>query len=178
MPPPKVGVAYEFPLGLIESANRPNFLASPVLEAGDFKISKDGAAFAPLTATPTVSPAGSEAVIISLTAAEMTVTKYVVIVAKDDDAIWDPVFIHIEPVTQTVQDIPTAAQNADKLLGRNLAGGLDGGRTVQQALRALRNLRQIIAGIFTVFREDDVTPDWTATVTTTPGDPIDRIDPS
>jgi len=77
-----------------------------------------------------------------------------------------------------VSDIPTAAQNADKLLGRSLAAGADGGRTVQDALRILRNKRSIAAGTLTVTKEDDVTSAWTASVATAASDPIDSIDPA
>lgn len=73
---------------------------------------------------------------------------------------------------------PTAAQVADKILGRSLAGGEDGGRTVQDALRVLRNKSSISAGTLTVCEEDDTTPAWTAAVTTAAGDPISAIDPT
>ena len=74
---------------------------------------------------------------------------------------------------------PTAAEVADKLLGRSLAGGADGGRTVTQALRALRNKIAIAAGTMTVYEEDDTTPDWTGAVTTDPAaEPITEIDPA
>lgn len=74
--------------------------------------------------------------------------------------------------------LPTAAENADGVLARNLAGGSDGGRTVKDALRSLRNKTSISAGTLTVCEEDDSTPAWTATVTTTPGDPLSAIDPA
>lgn len=77
-----------------------------------------------------------------------------------------------------VGDIPTAAQNADKLLGRSLAAGADGGRTVQDALRVLRNKRSIAAGVLTVTQEDDATAAWTATVATAASDPVQSIDPA
>lgn len=67
---------------------------------------------------------------------------------------------------------------ADKLLGRNIAGGSDGGRTVQDALRPLRNKTTIAGGTMTVCIEDDTTTAWTAAVTTTPGDPLSAIDPA
>ena len=74
-----------------------------------------------------------------------------------------------------------AAGNAaisDKLLGRSIAGGADGGRTVKDALRAKRNKQEISGGILTVYEEDDVTPAWTAAVTTAAGNPISSIDPT
>lgn len=74
--------------------------------------------------------------------------------------------------------LPTAAENADKLLGRNLATGSDGGRTVQDALRSLRNKSEIVTGTLTVYQEDDSTSAWTAAVTTAAGDPLSSIDPA
>lgn len=61
-------------------------------------------------------------------------------------------------------DVPTAAQNADKLLGRNLAGGSDGGRTVQDALRPARN--KVVFnndGTFNVYDETDTVVAWSGT---------------
>lgn len=55
---------------------------------------------------------------------------------------------------------------ADKLLGRSLATGADGGRTVQDALRAGRNKVAFdvpAPGQFTVFAEDDGTPAFVGT---------------
>lgn len=75
----------------------------------------------------------------------------------------------------------TVAERAaivDKLLLRSIAGGADGGRTVQDALRALRNKTEIAGGTLTVYAEDDATPAWTATATRTAGDPLSAIDPA
>jgi len=84
----------------------------------------------------------------------------------------------IPAAPSAVGDIPTAAENADKILGRNLASGSDGGRTVKDALRSLRNKSVIAAGTLTVYLEDDTTSAWTAAVTTTAGDPLSSIDPA
>lgn len=74
-----------------------------------------------------------------------------------------------------------AASHADKLLGRNLAGASDGGRTVQDALRGSRNKVAFdVPGIgqFTVYKEDDVTVAWTGTYTSSVGaSPVTTIDP-
>lgn len=78
--------------------------------------------------------------------------------------------------------IPTANQNADGLLARNIAGGSSTGRTVRQALAAQRNKVAFdvpVAGQFTVYAEDDSTPLWTGTYTATPGaNPVTAIDPA
>lgn len=82
-----------------------------------------------------------------------------------------------------VGDIPTAIQNADALLNRDMSVGADSGsptvRTVRQALRFLRNKWSIAAGTLTVTKEDDATASWTSTITATAGaDPITGNDPA
>lgn len=74
--------------------------------------------------------------------------------------------------------VPTAAQIADTVLGRNLAGGSDGGRTVRDALRASRNKSAISGSTLTVYQEDDATPAWTAAVSTAERDALQSIDPA
>jgi hypothetical protein len=70
--PPIRGVAFTVQVSLRDMANPGSFKASPTLAAGDFKVSKDQAAFTNLATLPNVSPAGSISVLISLSAAEMT----------------------------------------------------------------------------------------------------------
>lgn len=78
-----------------------------------------------------------------------------------------------------VGDIPTAVQNADALLGRNVSGGSSSGRTVKQALHVLRNKSAVAAGALTVYDTDDTTSSWTATVSSdAAADPITGIDPA
>ncbi len=76
-----------------------------------------------------------------------------------------------------LEALPTAAEAADKLLGRNIAGGSDGGRTVAEAMAFLRNKWAISGGTLTVYAANDSTTLWTATVTTTAGNPVTAIDP-
>ena len=70
---------------------------------------------------------------------------------------------------------------ADKLLGRSIAGGADGGRTVTSALRPLRNRTSITGSVLTVTDEtDNLTTGvaWTANLTTdVAAIPITGIDP-
>lgn len=81
-----------------------------------------------------------------------------------------------------VGDIPTAVQNADSLLNRDMATGSDTGsstvRTVRQALRFSRNRFVISGGVLTVYKEDDSTASWTAAITTTAGNPVTASDPA
>jgi len=67
---------------------------------------------------------------------------------------------------------------ADRVLSRSLATGADGGRTVQDALRILRNKWGISGGTLTVTQENDVTTAWTAAVTQTAGNPVSEVDPA
>jgi hypothetical protein len=74
---------------------------------------------------------------------------------------------------------PTAVENADALLGRNVAGGSSTGRLVKEALYALRNKVVVSGGnSMTVYATDDTNAAWTASVTTTAGNPITTIDPA
>lgn len=84
----------------------------------------------------------------------------------------------VDAIDSTALSASAAAEIADKILGRTLSGGADGGRTVTQALRSLRNKVDISGGTMTVYQENDVTSDWTAAVTTTAGNPITTIDPA
>ena len=56
----------------LEDFNTPGrFRNTPTLAAGDFKVDKDGGGLNNLTTLPTVSPASSVLVLVSLTATEM-----------------------------------------------------------------------------------------------------------
>jgi len=65
-----------------------------------------------------------------------------------------------------IADLPTAAENADALLGRNIGGGSSTGRLVKDALRFLRNKWSITGTTLTVYQEDDSTSAWTSTLAT------------
>jgi hypothetical protein len=70
--PPKKGEDFSFQIALEDYANPGNFKSNPTIAAGDFKITKDGGATANLTTLPSVSPASSVFVTVSLSATEMT----------------------------------------------------------------------------------------------------------
>lgn len=66
-----------------------------------------------------------------------------------------------------VGDIPTALQNADALLNRDMSAVSDtNARSPLNALRFLRNLWAIAGTTLTVKKEDDSTTAWTATMST------------
>ena len=69
-----------------------------------------------------------------------------------------------------------AATIADKLLGRNVSSGGDGGRTVGESFYVLRNKVDLDTGI--VYGTDDTTSSWAFTVSTKSGNPVVSIDPA
>jgi len=83
--------------------------------------------------------------------------------------------------TSTVSSMALVAgqQVADRVLLRALASGSDTGRTVQDALRPLRNKVAIGGSTLTVYQEDDTTSAWTGSITTGPSNagPLTAIDP-
>ena len=79
--------------------------------------------------------------------------------------------------------VPTAIENADALLNRDMSTGTDSGsasvRTVRQALRFLRNKWSIAGTTLTVTKEDDTAASWTAIVSTdAAADPVIGSDPA
>jgi len=75
-------------------------------------------------------------------------------------------------------DTAVLAQIADAILIRNIGTGSNGGRTVQDALRMLRNHRQIVGNLLTVYTEDDVSVAWTAAVALAARNPLQGVDPT
>lgn len=76
--------------------------------------------------------------------------------------------------------IPTAVENADTLLNRDMSAVSDtNARTPLNALRFLRNRWSLSGTTLTVTEEDDTTTAWTAVVTASPGaDPISGSNPT
>lgn len=71
-----------------------------------------------------------------------------------------------------------ATEIADAILARNIAGGSSTGRTVGQALAAVRNKVTLVGTTLTVYETDDVTPLWTGTVTLATRDSLTAVDPA
>ncbi len=65
-------------IALSSVAASESFQVTPTIAAGDFKISKDGAAFANFATIPAVTPAGGVAVKLTLSATEMNADNVVI----------------------------------------------------------------------------------------------------
>jgi len=88
----------------------------------------------------------------------------------------DNIQTDIDAIQITVDAIPDSADNADRLLGRAIQGGADGGRTVTQAYRANRNRVDMVTG--DVYEEDDITVSHSYNVTRADLDAVSEVDPS
>lgn len=83
-------------------------------------------------------------------------------------------------IKTAVDALPTATENADALLNRDMSAVSDtNARSPLNALRFLRNKWSVAGTTLTVTEEDDTTAAWTATVTADSGaDPITGSDPA
>jgi len=73
--PPVKGEDFETVLSVNDLSDPGSHKSSPTIAAGDFQVSKDNGAYANLATLPTVSPAGTEDIVIQLSATEMTADK-------------------------------------------------------------------------------------------------------
>jgi len=79
----------------------------------------------------------------------------------------------------SVGALPTALENADAYLKRDMSAVTgEAARSPLNALRFNRNKFTIVGTTLTVYKEDDVTPAWTATITKAAGDPVSASDPA
>lgn len=105
MAEPVNGVAYTFFISVIDSTDSTSFKAGATIAAGDFKVSKDGGTFVNLNTLPSVSPSGSIAILITLSATEMTGDKVVVRGIDASGAEWDDIMIFIDVPSALPLDI-------------------------------------------------------------------------
>jgi hypothetical protein len=90
------------------------------------------------------------------------------------DANVDQLLLDTVQISTDIDGIP------DAILNRNIATGSNGGRTVQDVMRANRNRVVIdpIGNTITVYEEDDITVAWSGAITTGDRDPINSVDPA
>ena len=142
--------------------------------AGDIKIMKDEGAEANTTNLPTDE---GQTYSIVLTATEMQAARIkIIIVDQTATKVWLDTTINIETYgnasaqhafdLDTALDVPTATENADALLNRDMSAVSDtNDRSPLNALRFLRNYWYTSGTTRTVRKEDDSTVAWTATLT-------------
>jgi hypothetical protein len=69
--PPKKNEDFVIRISLEDYLNPGSFKSNPTIAAGDFKVSTDGGALTNLSTLPSVSPASSIFVLLTLSASEM-----------------------------------------------------------------------------------------------------------
>ena len=69
--PPKKNEDFLIRIALEDASRTGGFKSSPTIAAGDFKVDKDGAGLTNLTTLPSVSPASTVLVLITLSSTEM-----------------------------------------------------------------------------------------------------------
>lgn len=113
---PKKNAAYVFGIGLPSQASAGTFQTNPTLAAGDFKVSKDGGAFANLTNLPTVNPSGGKRVEFSLTATEMNADNVSVLCSDAAGSEWFDVVVGIQTTARQIDDLAYPATSGRSMV--------------------------------------------------------------
>ena len=95
---------------------------NPTISDGDFFLYCDNTSMGNLDANPTVNPAAGYQVVITLSEAECTCSKGLVI-WHDPDGTWDDSWLHYFPGNQRIDDIPTSGSIADAVWDEVLSSG-------------------------------------------------------
>lgn len=113
---PKRATAYKFYVGLVDQSNTKLLKANPTIAAGDFQVSKDGGAFANLTTLPSANPASGRAIMIDLSATEMTADNVVVQCVDAAGAEWCDLFVNLQTTARQIDDLAYPATTGRSLL--------------------------------------------------------------
>lgn len=113
---PKRATAYKFYVGLVDQSNTKLLKANPTIAAGDFQVSKDGGAFANLTTLPSAKPASGRAIMIDLSATEMTADNVVVQCVDAAGAEWCDLFVNLQTTARQIDDLAYPATTGRSLL--------------------------------------------------------------
>lgn len=175
---PKKNVSLTIDIGLVDTANRPNFKANPTLAAGDFKVSLDGGNYANLGTLPTVVNSG-KVVRVVFSQAEMNHDTISLVCSDASGAEWDDQIITFNTTTNSIDDVAvpgsamTLANNAitsTKIQdGAITSAKFTVGTITGVATGILEQLRQLWLYFF---GKADITPDEIITY-----DPLDDATP-
>jgi hypothetical protein len=102
---PKKAVAYVTTIALYDAAVPGALKANPTIASGDFKISKDNGALANLTNLPSVSPAGSVMLQLSLTSTEMNADRISIVGIDQAGAEWTDFHMALDTESLTLTDV-------------------------------------------------------------------------
>lgn len=126
---PKKGVAFIIYISLPSMASPGLMQSNPTLASGDFKVSIDGGALSNLATLPTVTPASSKMVKISLSTSEMNGDNITVVCSDAAGDEWGDVTLNIQTSARQIDDLAYPATS-----GRSMvvdANGLVDANTVK-----------------------------------------------
>ena len=106
---PKINTEYIFYVSLVSQADTKLLQNSPTMAAGDVKVSTDGAAEANITTLPVVTPASSDALKVTLSAAEMNGDNVRVTFSDAAGAEWCDLTVNIQTSARQVDDLALAS---------------------------------------------------------------------
>ena len=95
--PPRYAIEYIFYTSLVSQADTKLMKSNPTIAAGDFKVSVDGGTLNNLATLPSVAPASSKMVKITLSTSEMTGSNITVVCSDAAGAEWCDQTINIQP---------------------------------------------------------------------------------
>lgn len=113
---PKRATAHKFYVALVDQSNTKLLKANPTLAAGDVQVSKDGGAFANITTLPSASPASGRALMVDLSATEMTADNVVVQFVDAAGAEWCDLFVNLQTTARQIDDLAYPATTGRSLL--------------------------------------------------------------
>lgn len=108
--PPKKNTAFVFYTALVSRSNPNVFQSNPTLATGDVKVAIDDGSLSNLATLPSVSPAGSKLVKVSLSADEMNGDNITVVFSDAAGDEWQDQIITIQTVgSNQIDDLATPA---------------------------------------------------------------------
>lgn len=102
---PKKGVEYIFYIGLTSQADTKLLQGNPTIAAGDFKVSIDGGTLNNPSTLPSVAPASSKAVKVTLSTSEMNGDNIVLIASDAAGSEWCDQLVNIQTSARQIDDL-------------------------------------------------------------------------
>jgi len=131
---PKRATTFIFYIGLVSQADTKTFQSNATLAAGDVKVSTDGSALQNLNTLPSVDPASSKLVKITVSASEMTGDNIQIIFSDAAGAEWCDCIINIQTTARQIDDLtfPTTSGRSLDVTATG-AAGIDWGNIENQS---------------------------------------------
>lgn len=113
---PKRATQFIFYTGLVSQADTKLFQSNPTLASGDFKVSIDGGALANPATLPSVDPASSKLVKITLSTSEMDGDNIQLICSDAAGAEWCDQIVNIQTTARQIDNLAFPTTSGRSLL--------------------------------------------------------------